>query len=54
MKKSFFIMNGVILILSFIYIVFGLRQAIAAAIDLVEPQHARNYFTSSGYEADTV
>ena len=31
-----------------------LDQAIAAAIDLVEPQHARNYFTSCGYEDDTV
>lgn len=31
-----------------------LDQAIAVAIDLVEPQHARNYFTSCGYEADTM
>lgn len=32
----------------------ALDQAIADAIDVVKPQHARNYFNSCGYEADTV
>jgi transposase len=31
-----------------------LDQAIATAIDLVKPQHARNYFRSCGYQDDTV